>query len=412
VANEGKLASELVEVFQDQAATARLTSEFVEVFQNQTVTARFTSEFVEVFQNQTVTARFTSEFVEVFRSFLTPVANVPDITGTTGSLATFTSAASTGSLGDGTTLTNKLWSWTSVPGGSSVANITPTPMPNSGGTTFIAMTSNAALFHCEAGSGTDSSGNGNTATLSNIISGGGKVGSNSWLYNTTTAKADLTTPVSAAGSWTVACWFYNLGADGTTRSAFCDSGQSQVPLRIIASGNQLGCYFAGEVASGFTMLAANYTGWHHAVAVGSGSTTTFYIDGVLVGSVAVKQNNNFSCIGNIPFAVSERFAERLDEVAIWTRALTADEVSALYANQSGNYAGTGTTFSFTPDVTGTYTVQFSMSDSIVGGTYTDSANAVVTAPTPSTAFGSWPQEELARMTSVQGNRLKRHRGQM
>ena len=103
-------------------------------------------------------------------------------------------------------------------------------------------------------------------------------------------------------------------------------------------------------------------------------------DDSYVGTAAYKDTTAQKYIGNTGVG-AERFADRMDEIAIWTRAFSAAEVNALYVNQSGNYAGTGTTFAFTPDVVGTYTVQYSQQDTNVAGTWSDAANAVVSAAT-------------------------------
>jgi hypothetical protein len=245
-------------------------------------------------------------------------------------------------------------------------------MPDNGGTTFIAMTNNAVLYHCE-GSGADSSGNGNTATFSNVTTGAvGKVGSFAWSFDTNTAYASPTVGVALGANWTIAFWFYNLSATADYRVAAYGANW---PIIVDGSGN-LGTFSGAMNASGAVMLAASYTGWHHLVAVGSGTTTAYYLDGVLVGTAAFKSTTSVVNIGN-QNGTTRRFADRIDEYAIWTRALSAAEISALWLNQVGGYAGAGTTFGFTPDVTGTYTIQYSQGDSKVGGTYTDLANAVI-----------------------------------
>jgi hypothetical protein len=156
------------------------------------------------------------------------------------------------------------------------------------------------------------------------------------------------------------------------------------------------------------MPAASYTGWHHIAVVCGGATTDFYVDGVYVGTSAIRMSTNIKHFGGST-APNQRFAERLDEVAVWTRVLSAAEILTLYANQSGNHAGTGTTLNFTPDVTGTYTVQYSQGDSNIGGTYIDSANAEVIRVSD---LGVWPMERLEHPPGIQGGNIRRRRGQM
>ncbi|MFC1942131.1 LamG domain-containing protein [Chloroflexota bacterium] len=71
--------------------------------------------------------------------------------------------------------------------------------------------------------------------------------------------------------------------------------------------------------------------WHRITATHDGDTYRLYYDGIEVAS----QNDTFGDFGTIPaylgtYNSSERFFKGyLDEVAIWTRALNADEIAAL-----------------------------------------------------------------------------------
>jgi hypothetical protein len=552
----------------------------------------------------------------------TPAAVVPDIIGHPFVPATFDATGSTGSSGNAASITNRLWSWTSVPPGSAIANLSnpmpdnggagfismannavlyhcegngidsspvvppsPAPMPDNGGTTFIAMTNNAVLYHCE-GSGADSSGNGNTATFSNVTTGAaGKIGTNAWSFDTVTAVASVTTDlvctgdysfafwfydleaapigrtalhsavgqfipiytqfnvlglwngsfqssgftmlaasyagwhhfaaVASAGrtdyyvdgqfvgfvpvkltnaqkyignqngasqrfaarmdevafweralsaaeiealwlnqvgtitgntatfsnvttgaagkvgsfawsfdtdagvaimtsgvplgaNWTIAFWFYDLDPDTDYRVGCVDVGPTMYPIIIVPTTNLLGSWDGTLKSSGFAMPAASYTGWHHMCAVGSGTTTAFYVDGVYRGTAPIKATQTMKYLGN-QLGLTLRFAKRIDEYAVWTRAFTDTEVLTLYANQSGNYAGVGgATLPFTPDVVGTYTIQYSQRDTNVASTYTDTAEVLVTSP----VAGVWPQGMLREYPFIQGSRLNARRGQL
>jgi hypothetical protein len=80
------------------------------------------------------------------------------------------------------------------------------------------------------------------------------------------------------------------------------------------------------------MPSASYTGWHHIVAVGSGATTAFYVDGVYRGSADFKSGDDIHAIGNAS-AGTQQFADRIDEFAAWTRALSATEIGDIYTKQ-------------------------------------------------------------------------------
>jgi hypothetical protein len=84
------------------------------------------------------------------------------------------------------------------------------------------------------------------------------------------------------------------------------------------------------------------------------------------------------------------FAGAIDEFALWGRELSTQEVQDLYFLQSGNIAtdlvgneGVDEIFTFVPDVSGTYTVDFDLVGPSSGSA---SADAVISAagPTPPT----------------------------
>lgn len=97
---------------------------------------------------------------------------------------------------------------------------------------------------------------------------------------------------------------------------------------LIQAGGLLGVYnntTNAFLSSGFNVNTLEH-GYHRLSAVGSGSTTAFYIDGVLVGTSAWKSPTgfNFGQIGNYsaqnqPFGI-------ISDVRIWSRALTQAEI--------------------------------------------------------------------------------------
>ncbi len=80
--------------------------------------------------------------------------------------------------------------------------------------------------------------------------------------------------------------------------------------------------------------------WHHAAVVRSGTSFTFYLDGVLVGTRAVGAGFtiNGGSTGAIigarynqnPSAIFEYANGRLDEISLYSRALSASEIAAVY----------------------------------------------------------------------------------
>src|SRR3989338_5332862 len=76
------------------------------------------------------------------------------------------------------------------------------------------------------------------------------------------------------------------------------------------------------------LMSGLTSGWHHIAAVGSGTTTTFYIDGVAVGTASYKVTTALTTVGNTT-AGSEQFG-LIDELAIYNSALTDSGVASRY----------------------------------------------------------------------------------
>jgi hypothetical protein len=238
----------------------------------------------------------------------------------------------------------------------------PTALVDFGGTGGpVSMTGNVLLLHMDGAGAvlTDTSGNAYTATLNAgiTLAAAGQVGSYAVTLTGTQPLIQPSTAMdSSGGDFTFACWFFNLQPDTQYRTMV--SSTSDLLLTEITTGN-VGVWVSGAFrSSGFAMAAASYTGWHHIAWVGSGADTLVYVDGALVGTVTgYKPSSLLTSIGSNSGNPGQRFADRLDEIAFWTRALTAGEVKNLY-NRTG---GVASTLPFTPDVAGVYTVQLEAS---------------------------------------------------
>lgn len=131
-------------------------------------------------------------------------------------------------------------------------------------------------------------------------------------------------------------------------------------LNIDGSGKLRGeFYLTGS--PGATPIVSSQTvtdgEWHHVVLSGSGTTQTLYLDGVKVGSLAgtiTDQSRPYAYVGGgygssgwMGLAAGTYYLDgEVDEVALYRRALTADQVSAHYRAQA-EAAGSGLTATVT-----------------------------------------------------------------
>src|SRR3989344_1396932 len=73
--------------------------------------------------------------------------------------------------------------------------------------------------------------------------------------------------------------------------------------------------------------------WHHITAVESGTTVRFYKDGVADGTASTQQPNSYSDVRKIGIFTDNSqnpFKGSIDDVRIYNRALSADEIKRLY----------------------------------------------------------------------------------
>ncbi|WP_329320450.1 LamG-like jellyroll fold domain-containing protein [Streptomyces sp. NBC_01262] len=125
---------------------------------------------------------------------------------------------------------------------------------------------------------------------------------------------------STATSWTPALYVH---PDGTLRGEFWQGAAAPITSTTTVTDNT----------------------WHHAVLSGSATTQSLYLDGALVGTLAGTINHktqNYAYLGAGVSSASwdgvakgtRYFTGQLDEAAVYSHALTADQVAAHYAARS------------------------------------------------------------------------------
>jgi len=150
--------------------------------------------------------------------------------------------------------------------------------------------------------------------------------------------------------WTAAAYAYNtLGSEGFTfRTLFGALGANgeygDRQLIIPPNQNVLGWMFKdprsrfpfGFQRSSFNTENLVQDGWHHWVVVGIDNATLFYVDGEFVGSATWQSFSNIFTVGNVHESLggNQDFAEQIDDVYIYERALSPAEIIKLY--EAGN----------------------------------------------------------------------------
>jgi fibronectin-binding autotransporter adhesin len=134
----------------------------------------------------------------------------------------------------------------------------------------------------------------------------------------------------SGGNWTASCWFNGLWPTSQWRTLY--RGNVNDHQVIIENGSKRLGVYDGNTGGGFRPSGYDVgvggveTGWHKLVVVGSGSTTSFYIDDVFVGISDRNSPTDIYAVGNIQFG-GQAFSQLLDEVYIFQRAWTSDELN-------------------------------------------------------------------------------------
>jgi len=155
-----------------------------------------------------------------------------------------------------------------------------------------------------------------------------------------------------------------------------------------ASGNMYpegGVGIGANIATVIGTKPVPSSGWHHVAFTADGAQVRLYVDGQQSGvvsysgtidtpdipylSIGARLNvDTNSPVGVSPDANGEFNTGLLDELALWTRALSADEITALY---TAGAAGKGlTTIVLTPPVTGGGTLKASVAAGKITVTWT------------------------------------------
>ncbi|NTW32175.1 MAG: LamG domain-containing protein [Bacteroidetes bacterium] len=169
-------------------------------------------------------------------------------------------------------------------------------------------------------------------------------------FNGSSSKIVTSSNISISGNFSFACWVnvasylnnYPLVMDlgtyggGSGNSAFIIVGHIGVNRGVQFAYYQSGWYQA-------TTNTQMSSGWHFIVGTvtvgGGGSAMVLYIDGNSAATGAAPSSvsiNNTMSIGTDYTGVADKFYDgAIDEIGIWSRALTPAEVTSLYNNGTG-----------------------------------------------------------------------------
>lgn len=377
-------------------------------------TATAINLYTSVVHNATPpTATAINLFSSVVHSQAQISGTLADITGTVNVSASFDGTV----LGYSTSSVNFQWTWQTVPVGSSITN-QAYPLPDGGVNTYFDMTDNQGLWHLN-GTAEDSSGVGNNGSVVGSPSTvSGKIGQ-ALSFNGSTDYIDIANDASLNSNvGTISVWikFTSSGINQTIVAKNDPSASSNGwHLYIEGASDELRAQIKGSGTTTFSPStgALNDGNWHHVVFVfESGGTSIIYLDGVEVirdeSTVTFTVSSQNLRIAKNVDTFWDEFNGTIDEFALWSRKLSDLEVNNLYFLQSGSVAtdlvgnvGLGETFTFVPDVTGTFTTNLTVTN--IQSSLSGNANAVISTagPTPGPIItGSSPTVNLVESKNL------------
>ncbi len=214
------------------------------------------------------------------------------------------------------------------------------------------------------GNANDESGNGNNGTVNGATLTTDRNGLTNSSYSFSSDNQNITINglyQNGISEYSVSGWFYKLSStinqEGTLVSgATCDPSPIRTGLRVFA-GNDDHLYYSAEsqnclngVGTGTTSYFISDGIWHHFTAIfnspiGNIQPTAFniFIDGQLVNQNQYAQqinnlptapinNQGLSLIFGNSICSCDYFPGKLDDIGIWNRALTPQEITNLYTS--------------------------------------------------------------------------------
>jgi hypothetical protein len=221
-------------------------------------------------------------------------------------------------------------------------------IPSSGSTLLNNL---VAYWKLDETSGTrvDSAGSNNLTDNNTVGSLTGKIGNAASFVGGNLEYLDNASPVITSNVFTVSTWIYPTSYNGSDSGGIIYQGDGNVNLGLhlsvidFVSGTET-LIFRYDQTGNFAVadnFSIDLNTWQHVVVTFNAGAVAFYVNDVAKGTNSLPGSNPPL---NRPFAIgyfydktqsSRFFNGRIDEVGIWSRVLTAAEITQLYNSGSG-----------------------------------------------------------------------------
>lgn len=191
-------------------------------------------------------------------------------------------------------------------------------------------------WHMNEASGTsvaDSSGNLNNGSVTGTTIVAGKYGSARSFSGTSKVQASVPL-LTGAGDFTIEAWIYPTVSGGTDYIAgnYGTGNTGGLEFYKNSASNTISVYIGGQSLT--STAGINLNNWNHVVVTRTSGAGALYINGTPRGSGNINNSIGSSlnwAVGNGPDYTSESFDGNIDEVRVYSRALSAGEVTSHYS---------------------------------------------------------------------------------
>lgn len=196
------------------------------------------------------------------------------------------------------------------------------------------------------GNTNDESGNDNHGTGINVILASDRFGTadKAYDFNGSNAYVAITSTDSLESpttELTMAAWFYaNLNSSFTPILMKSESTSNAFQYRMYVANNRIGTSLNNWNNSVVNDVAISSNKWHLIVSTLKNGAITGFLDGILIDTntiaiATIALDTHDLEIGRDVPGLTEYFKGKIDDVRIYSRAINAEEVMALY--NEGNY---------------------------------------------------------------------------
>jgi len=176
----------------------------------------------------------------------------------------------------------------------------------------------------------DFSGNGNDGVVSGATLTTDRFGVSDGCYSFDAKNEYISIPAQNSSILSVSMWYYYDGVGDNWNTLLCRAGSAYHHLLIQSDGTgSIGFYNSSFYDSGYNLVQGN---WYHLVLVKDGTNSKLYINTSLEQDSNSSFNNStypLALIGNYG-SYTQGALGKIDNVLIYNKALTADEIQTLY----------------------------------------------------------------------------------